>query len=174
MFYSLEAIMTLIDAIKTRRSIRSYKPVEVTQEQIEALLEAAMLAPSANNGRPWRFVVVKSKDTLKALAAIHPYAQMLLQASCAIVVCGKPDPTDYMSQFFPQDCGAATQNLLLRAVDLGLGACWCGVYPNESLMAKIQELLHMDDLPFNIIAVGVPNEAPAPRGSYDPKKVSYR
>jgi nitroreductase len=165
--------MTLIDAIKTRRSIRSFTQAEVTQEQIEALLEAAMLAPSANNGRPWRFVVEKNKDTLKALAAVHPFAKMLLQASHAILLCGKPDPADYMSQFFPQDCGAATQNLLLRAVDLGLGTCWCGVYPRESLMKAVQKILHIDDLPFNIIAVGVPAESPAPRGSYDPQKVTY-
>jgi nitroreductase len=166
--------MTLTEAIKARRSIRKYKNAEVSGEQIDALLEAAMLAPSANNKRPWDFVVVKSRDLLNKIADTHPYAKMLKQAACAIVICGDPDPTDYMGAFFPQDCGAATQNILLEAVDLGLGACWCGVYPNEERVKELREILGSAKTPFNVIAIGVPDEAPAPRGFYDKAKVEYR
>jgi nitroreductase len=165
--------MTLTEAIRARRSIRSYKTDEVPQEAIDALLEAAMLAPSANNGRPWNFVVVKSRDKLDALKDAHPYAKMLKSAPLAIIVCGTVDSADYMSSFFPQDCGAATQNLLLRAADLGLGTCWCGVYPNEALIKKLRDILGITNIPFNIIAVGVPDENPAPRGKYEAGKVTY-
>jgi nitroreductase len=165
--------MTLLDAIRARRSIRKYKAADVTQEQLDALLEAAMLSPSANNRRPWNFVVVKSRDKLDQIAASHPFAKMLKQAPLAIVICGEIDSADYMSSFFPQDCGAATQNLLLRAVDLGLGTCWCGVYPNETLIKKFRSILGITSIPFNVIAVGVPDENPAPRGKYEAQKVTY-
>jgi nitroreductase len=165
--------MTLTEAIHARRSIRKYKAQEVTQEQLDALLEAAMLAPSANNGRPWNFVVVRSRDKLDQIAAAHPYAKMLKQATLAIVICGEIDSTDYMSSFFPQDCGAATQNLLLKAVDLGLGTCWCGVYPVEALIKKFRDILGIASIPFNVIAVGVPDENPAQRGKCEAQKVAY-
>jgi len=161
--------MTLQEAIKARRSIRAYKPEPVSQDKIDALLEAAMLAPSANNSRPWEFVVVTSRDKLDALVAVHPYAQMLRQAPAAIIVCALPEA----SAFVAQDCGAATENLLLQAADLGLGTCWCGVFPREELMAKVQKALGIKAVPFNIIALGVPNEAPPIRGKYDKSKVTY-
>jgi nitroreductase len=166
--------MTLIDAIRGRRSIRAYKNAPVTKEQVDSLLEAAMLAPSANNGRPWEFIVVQNRQTLDTIAATHPYAKMLKQAPAAIILCGNPDPQDYMAAFFPQDCAAATQNILLRAVDMGLGTCWCGVYPVEKRMQELRDILGITSTPFNIIALGVPNESPAPRGTFDPAKVTYR
>jgi nitroreductase len=160
--------MTLNEAIKARRSIRSYKSTEVTQEQIDSLLEAAMLAPSANNSRPWEFVVVRNREKLDKIVAVHPYTKMLKEAPLAIVVCALP-----VSDFVPQDCGAATENILLQAVELGLGACWCGVYPNEARIKAVQDALGIKAIPFNVIAVGVPNESPKARGSYEKKRVTY-
>jgi nitroreductase len=160
--------MTVSEAIHARRSIRKYKKAELTQEQIDALLEAAMLAPSANNSRPWEFLVVKSREYIDKILKIHPYAGMLKEASLAIVVCGRVE-----TDFFPQDCGAAVENILLRAVELGLGTCWCGVYPEEKRMRDMRDALGIKSIPFCVIAVGVPGESPAPRGSYDRKRVSY-
>jgi nitroreductase len=160
--------MTVNEAIHARRSIRKYKKAELSQEQIDALLEAAMLAPSANNSRPWEFVVVKSREHLDKILKIHPYAGMLKEASAAIVVCSRTE-----SDFFPQDCGAAVENILLEAVELGLGTCWCGVYPRENLVKGFREALGIRSIPFCVIAVGVPAESPGPRGSYDRKRVTY-
>jgi nitroreductase len=160
--------MTLKEAIHARRSIRRYGKAEVTQEQIDALLEAAMLAPSGNNTRPWEFVVVKSREYLDRIIKIHPHAGMLKEASLAIVVCVRGE-----SDFFPQDCGAAVENILLRAVDLGLGTCWCGVYPIEKLMKGVREALDIKSIPFCVIALGVPAESPQARGFYDKKRVTY-
>jgi len=160
--------LSLVEAIQARRSIRAYKPGEISREQVEALLEAAMLAPSANNSRPWEFVVVESRDKLDKIAEIHPYAKMLRQASRAIILC-----IEQKSMFSPQDCGAATENILLRAADLGLGTCWCGVYPNKELEQALQKALGIRETPFNVIALGVPGESPAPRGFFDRKKVIY-
>jgi nitroreductase len=160
--------MTLNEAIHARRSIRRYGKGEVTQEQIDALLEAAMLAPSGNNARPWEFVVVKSREYLDRIIKIHPYAGMLKEASLAIVVCARVE-----NDFFPQDCGAAVENILLRAVELGLGTCWCGVYPMANLMKGVKEALGITNTPFCVIAAGVPAESPQARGFYDKKRVTY-
>ena len=168
--------MTVIEAIRKRRSIRKFKPdAIVTDEQIKLLLEAAMLAPSACNTRPWEFIVVKDREKLEQIRKAHPYTGMLETASLAIVMCALPETQKepIMSGYYPQDCGAATENILIQAVELGLGSCWCGVYPKEERIAEIQNVLGITSLPFNVIAIGVPDEDPAPRGQYDENKVKY-
>lgn len=168
--------MTVIEAIRKRRSIRKFKPgAEVTDEQIKIMLEAAMLAPSARNTRPWEFIVVKDREKLNQIRKAHPYTGMLETASLAIVVCALPETQKepIMSGYYPQDCGAATENILIQAVELGLGACWCGVYPKEERITEIRNILGITSLPFNVIAIGVPDEAPNPRGYYDENKVTY-
>jgi len=167
--------MTVIEAIRKRRSIRKFKSgAEVTDEQVRLLLEVAMLAPSACNTRPWEFIVVKDREKLEQIRKTHPYTGMLETASLAIVVCALPDvQKDIASDYYPQDCGAATENILLAAVELGLGACWCGVYPKEERIAEIRKIFGTEKLPFNVIAVGVPDEDPDPRGQYDENKVTY-
>ena len=168
--------MTVIEAIRKRRSIRKFKPgAVVTDEQIKLMLEAAMLAPSAGNSRPWEFIVIKDRAILDKIRAVHPYTGMLATASIAIIVIALPEaqPTPIMKAYYPQDCGAATENILLQAVELGLGACWCGVYPKDDRIAEIQNVLGTSKLPFCVIAIGVPDENPNPRGSYDDNKVSY-
>jgi len=168
--------MTISEAIRARRSIRKFKPGgEVTDAQIHAMLEAAMMAPSACNTRPWEFVVVRDRAKLDLIRKVHPYTGMLATASAAIVVCALPEvQNDHIkSGYYPQDCGAATQNILLEAVGLGLGCCWCGVYPKEDRISGIKEALGIEGLPFNVIAVGVPDENPKARGFYDEKKVRF-
>ncbi|MDR3212070.1 MAG: nitroreductase family protein [Planctomycetota bacterium] len=162
--------MQVAEAIRSRRSIRKFRSgVEVSQEQVEALLAAAMSAPSAMNLRPWEFVVVRDRSLFPALQDVHPYATMLATASLAIVVCGVETVVEWM----PQDCAAATQNLLLQALELGLGCCWCGVYSNAERMAGLRRLLGIKSAPFALVAVGVPDEEPASRGGFDISKVRY-
>ena len=161
--------------IKTRRSIRKYQPDKpITSNQLNQLLAAAMYAPSACNSRPWEFVAITNREVLDKIARIHPNASMCSTATAAIVVVAIPQegrPEGY----FPQDCGAATQNILLQAAAMGFGTCWCGVYPRADRMASLAELLNIADgkIPFNVIAVGVPDESPEPRGFFEEEKVSY-
>ena len=164
--------MTIFEAIKKRRSIRKFKPeAVVTDEQIHQMLEAAMLSPSSGNSRMWEFIVVKDREKLDAIRAAHPYTGMLETASIAIVVIALSH--DRFGGYLPHDCGAVTENILLAAVGLGLGACWCGVWPREDLIKATQEVLGIDKLPFCIIAVGEPDENPDPRGQYEESKVTY-
>ena len=163
------------DLIKNRHSIRKYqKDRPVTRQELDQLLEAAMNAPSACNSRPWEFIVVTKRELLDEIAKIHPYARMCQSASAAIVVVAIPQ-TDRPAGYFPQDCAAATQNILLQAVSMGLGTCWCGVYPKEERIDSITKLFDITEpkIPFNVIAIGVPDEAPASKGFFEKEKVTY-
>ncbi|MBE6239831.1 MAG: nitroreductase family protein, partial [Bacteroidales bacterium] len=127
----------VLENIHSRKSVRQYTSEPVSEEQVETMLRAAMAAPSAVNFQPWRFVVVTERAELDAMAEILPYAKMLKQSPLAIVVCGE---TVWMggneNPYWQQDCAAATQNLLLAAEALGLGAVWTGVYPNAELYTR--------------------------------------
>jgi len=175
----MNEILNTTEAIRKRRSIRKYKlGVPVTDEQIRLLLEAAMMAPSACNTRPWEFIVVQSREKLDELSSAHPYAKMLATASLSIIVCALPDTQkDISSGYFPQDCAAATQNILIQAAALGLGSCWCGVYPREQRIAEVRKVLNIENrqdiIPFNIIAIGIPDNLPDARGFYEASKVRY-
>jgi nitroreductase len=148
-----------MEEIFKRRSIRKYKAKKVEEEKIEKLLKAAAAAPSAGNEQPWHFVVIKDRDTLNHLAEVHPYAKMLKDAPLAVAVCGDLNKQRHEG-FWVQDCAAATQNILLEAVSLDLGAVWIGAYPNEERERVVSEVL---DVPENIrtvslISIGYPAE----------------
>jgi len=171
----------VIDAIKNRRSIRQFKqPFFIPKKQMFALLEAAMLAPSACNTRPWRFIVVEHRDGLEKLSELHDYGKMIKTASSCIVVVGLPalqegHEKDLPKGFLPQDCAAATQNILIQAEAMGLGTCWCGVYPKEPVMKRVSEFLKLlpGEIPFCLIAVGEKDQDPEQRGKYDELKVAW-
>jgi len=168
----------IIPAIKKRRSIRAYDPKGVvTDSQIELLLEAAMLAPSACNTRPWEFIVVKSREKLDKVASWHPWAKMLKTAQIGIIVCGLPDVQVGKSGegMWQHDCGAATQNILLQAAEMNLGSCWCGLHPVQKYMDETRKLFDIPKnvVPFCIIAVGKPAEDFGSRGFYEDEKVSW-
>jgi nitroreductase len=157
-----------------RRSIRVYSPGEVSEAAVTKLLEAAMAAPSAMTKDPWRFVVVRDKQTLSKLAALHPGAAMLSAAAMAIVVCGDLDAAfERQISYLLQDCSAAIENLLLAAHAQGLGACWVGIHPGEPLIKRVKELLSLPAaiIPVAAISLGQPGEQPAPRTRYNPDYV---
>jgi len=165
-----------MNVIFSRRSIRRYKSVQLTSEQVELLLKAAMCAPSARNERPWEFIVVDDRSILDKISETHPYAKMLRTAPCAIIICALPGKSPGFSDaYFPQDCAAATQNILLQAASMGLGSVWCGVYPREDRIKGINEIFHLpsDVIPFNVIAIGHPDEVPKPMEKYDPKIIHH-
>jgi len=153
-----------------RRSIRKYTLKLVGEKEIKTMLEAAMAAPSASNRRPWHFIVVADRKTLNKLAEAHPYAKMLLEAPLCIAVCG--DETISPS-FWVQDCSAATENLLLTATSLGLGAVWLGVYPRKERIMAVKRVLSIPEtiVPLNLISVGHPAEEKEPRSQFDELRV---
>ena len=167
--------MDCTQAIRARRSIRKFKPGQaVPKADVEVMLEAAMMAPSACNSRPWEFFVVEDPGTRARLRAAHPFAAMLETAPLAVVVCGRPeDQEGKCAGYWPLDCGAAVENLLLQAAALGYGACWCGCWPVMDRVEAIRAVLGTHATPAALIAIGVPDEAPAARGFYQPERVTW-
>ena len=157
-----------MSSINSRRSIRKYTTQQVTDEQVTELLRAAMSAPSAGNQQPWRFVVIRSRELLEQIPTFHPHASMTPQASLIVAVCG--DMTNLrIPERWVQDCSAATENLLLAAHAQGLGACWVGLHPGESLIKRVKELLSLPAsfVPMAVVSLGQPGEQPAPRTRYN-------
>lgn len=174
---SVNAEQAVLDNIATRTSVRDYEARPVEKEKIEKMLRAAMAAPTAMNKQPWHFVVVDQRNVLDALAGANPYAKMLKKAPLAIVVCGN---TDKMIEgggrdFWIQDASAATENLLLAAHAMGLGAVWTGAYPSEERCISISKVLSLSDnlIPLNMIVVGYPAEQPQPKQKFKEENISY-
>jgi nitroreductase len=147
------------DPILARRSVRRYTAQDVEEKDVRKLLEAGMSAPSAGNERPWHFVVIKDRRTLEGVMDFHPYAKMLKECAGAILVCGDPSLEKYPG-FWVQDCSAATENILVMAVQIGLGAVWLGIYPIEERVKGLQKLIGVPEgvVPFSLIPFGHPDE----------------
>src|ERR1017187_1679621 len=159
-----------------RRSIRLYSPAAVGEAAVLKLLEAAMAAPSAAAKDPWRFVVVRNRQTLSAISAALPNGQMLATASLGIVVCGDLQAAHgEQLSYLLQDCSAAIENLLLCAHVLGLGACWLGVHPREQRVKALHEILRLQIsvIPVACIAIGYPAETKDPRTRFNPDYVRF-
>ena len=158
--------------VMKRKSIRQYKDKQVGKEVIEKLLTSAMQAPSANNQQPWEYVVVQERETLDKLSKVSRGAWMLSQAPLCITVIMKQDGKSPMMA--PQDCAASVQNILLEAVNQGLGAVWIGVYPIEERTSQVNEILGIKEhTAFANIAIGYPKDEYEISKRYDPKRVHF-
>lgn len=167
--------MELNEVLLKRRSIRKFTDEPVSEEDVLKLLHAGMSGPSACNRTPWEFFVVTNPEILEKLRKSARYSK--IKAPLAIVVCGnlsKALPLQ-LSPFWIQDCSAATENILLKATDLGLGAVWCGIHPMKTSEKKVSEALSLSEklVPLNIIHIGHPAEFPEPRDQFNEKKVHY-
>lgn len=145
-----------MNSIFVRRSVRKFTDKKVEKSKIEKLLRAAMQAPSAANGQPWEFIVVEGSENLNLLSQLSPYAWPVKNSPLAVVITGNKKRT-MCPENLEQDLGAATQNLLLEAVELGLGAVWLGVTPVKERMKYVKKLYNLTDTePYCVIAVGYP------------------
>lgn len=166
-----------INNIMTRTSIRVYQDKALDDQHIETLLRAGMAAPTARNKQPWAFVVIRDKNTLRQIADSINTMTMAADAPVAIVVCG--DMNEALDGegrgYWAQDASAATENILLAANAMGLGAVWCGVYPKSDRVAFISRLLQLPAsiVPLNVIPIGYPAESPSPKDKWKPEKIHH-
>ncbi len=146
------------EIINTRRSIREYEDKQVSDDDILKILKAGMQAPGSRLGaEPWEFVVIKNKETLSKLSEIKPRVKT---APVAILLVANIERAFYKAHW-QQDMSAAAENMLLEAVNLGLGGLWNGVAPTEDTMKKVAELFNLDNVnhvPFCLITLGYPAE----------------
>ena len=165
-----------IENIMTRTSIRQYKDQPVEQDKIDIMLKAAMAAPTAINLQPWHFIVITDKAVIDQLAGPRP-----TNAPLMIAVCGDtdkttmPDREEKLPDFWVEDVSAATENLLLAAHALGLGAVWTGVYPAMERTTEVANVLNCPQniIPLAVVRIGYPDEAPEPKDKFKEENISY-
>jgi nitroreductase len=171
-----EEIPEIINIIYSRRSIRHFTPEPLEKETLILLLKAAMSAPTACNSQPWEFIVVTENEILDEFRRKFLFARY--NAPAAMVVCGNPRIANNSAarDHWVQDCSAATENILIAAAGMGLGAVWIGVYPYPGKIKPVAEILGIpeDVIPFSIVLVGHPAETKEPRTQYDEHRVYWQ
>lgn len=166
-----------LTAIAERKSVRHFSGQKVKEVMIDQMLRAAMAAPAAIHLLPWKFIVITHKDTLLTLSLGLPFAKMIEQAGVAIVVCAEPSEAAMGSETYAIiDCSCASENILIAAEALGLGAVWTAVYPNIASMDFVRKtlLIPQDIIPLNIIPIGIPTGEEKAEDKYDPKNIHWQ
>lgn len=174
---NVSSVNSALDNIMTRTSVRNYTSRAVSEDTVTLLLKAAMAAPTAVNSQPWAFVVIRDEDKRSRLAEALPNAgDKLTSSSVNIVVCGdKRKMFEKEPMYWVQDCSAATENLLLAANALGLGAVWCGVYPSEERVSALRDAIGLDPnlIPLCIVPVGYPSQDRVIKDKWKPENIIY-
>ncbi len=162
-----------MNSIFHRISVRKYKDTPVEQEKIERMLKAAMAAPSACNQQPWEFYVVTDKNVIGQLSESSPYAKCAKGAPLVFVPCYRSE--GIAPEYFNIDMSAAVENLLLEADDLGLGAVWMGISPDETRMNAVRNVLNIPEHlhAFALVPCGYPAEEREQENRYDESRVHY-
>jgi nitroreductase len=169
-----QTISDALTVIRNRKSVRNFTGESVTQDQLEILLKAAMAASSAVNCQPWEFVVVTDRKTLDKLGDVLPYAKMIYKAGAAIIVCGIPAKAHKnFVEYAIIDSTLASQNILLAAEAIGLGAIWTATYPYPDRMKSVRSILNIpsDVIPLNVIPIGHPTGEDVPKNKFDAGKI---
>lgn len=166
--------METLEAITTRRSVRKFTGEPVSPETIKQLVTAALSGPSTGNQQPWQLVVITERAQIEALAEIPAYKAVLSTAPLVIVVCGDLSLNKW-GDFWLVDCSIATQNLLLAAHALGLGAVWLGCHWLDDRQPGVKERLGLPEqiVPFAVVPVGVPAQPVKPVERYKPERVRW-
>jgi nitroreductase len=165
-----------LDTIFRRRSIRKYTDQPVEPDKLNLLLQAGMAAPSAMNCRPWEFIVVTDPEKLAEFRTRLIFGNR--NAPAAIVVCGNPglSANPAARQFWVQDCSAATENIMIAAVGLGLGTVWIGIHPVTVFVRTVRDILSIPRsvTPLCVIYVGYPLDDKPARTQYDRQRVYWQ
>lgn len=168
----------VLENIMTRTSIRKFKQQPVEDTKIETLLRAGMAAPTSGNMQPWHFVVLKDKKDIEKYAESNKYhAEDIKKTPLFIFVCA--DTTRMAKgqgkELWVQDLSAVSENILLAAHAMGLGACWTTIYPIQKKVNGISKTLNLPGnlMPLNGIIIGYPDEAEQPKDKWDTKKITY-
>jgi len=166
--------MNAFEAIKNRRSVRSFIDKTIRNKDINIILDCAMSAPTARNQQAWRFIVIDDKNILNEIAAKMEHGKMCKTANKVIVVCSMVD-NEMQELYWQQDCSAATQNILLSATHLGIGSVWVAIHPRESKINYISKALKLPSnvKPLCLVALGYANEHKDIDNRFDEDKIKY-
>lgn len=161
--------------ILSRKSVRQFTAEPVSEAQIDTLLRCAMAAPSAVNFQPWDFIVVTERALLDTIGTRYPNTRISENVQVAFVMCGNMEKTfPGAPDFWIDDVSAATENLLLAAHSMGLGAVWCGIFHTDKV-SGLQQILGLPAhiVPLCVVPVGHPAEDPEVKDKYKPENIHY-
>ena len=177
-----------IQTIMSRKSVRSYTEQPIEPEKMEVMLKAAMAAPTGMNIQPWSFVVLTEKENFAKIFGERDFNMRIYKTAAALVVfCAdttitrppreNPDgaPVTTPNQIWRDDMGACTENFLLAAESLGLGAVWTACYPFPERFIPLKAALDLPDnvLPYSVVAVGYPAGDDQPKEKWKPERIHY-
>ena len=162
-----------MNSIFHRVSIRKYQQCAVPDKLLTLLLRAAMAAPSAGNQQPWEFYIVRDRSAIQALSKATPDSLCAAQAPVVIVPCMRVGCLSDAHRLL--DLSAATENLLLQADSLGLGACWIGIAPQPEWIDNVRQILSLPSTleAFALIPCGFPAEERVQQDRFEPQRVHY-
>ncbi len=149
--------MEVLETVKKRRSVRKYKNLIVPEEDIEKIMEAARLAPSAANGQNWKFVIIYDPNIKKLL--IPACGNQEWVGSCSHVIAGVVDPN--LNRWYQVDIAIALEHIVLEATELGLSTCYIGRFTEESVKSILK--IPQDKKLIALLTVGYGDESPDPR-----------
>jgi nitroreductase len=173
---SFAQVPDALTVIQSRKSVRNFTGQAVSKELLDKILRAGMAAPTAVNKQPWSFVVVTDRKTLDNLKDGLPYTKMLDKAGAAIIVCAIPEKAfEQKVEFAVVDSTCASENILLAAEALGLGAVWTAAYPYNDRMGFVRKTLNIPDdvIPLNVIPIGYPTGTDKPKEKYNPENIHW-
>ena len=172
-------VMELMEGLLSRRSVRKYQDKAISKDVLEQIIKAGQYAPSAHNTQPWEFLVVEDKEALKHFRVMQRSALFAENAAAVIIVCGREDLSYSREKehwsYIDIDCSSATENILLAAHALGLGACWCGISPMTGPISAVKEYFKLPDnvKPFSIVVLGYPADEPKQPERYNPERIHW-
>lgn len=176
---------TAIENILSRKSVRSFTDEAISDEQMTAMLKCAMAAPSGMDVRPWSFVVLTDKSQYDKLFEGNFNLRTFMSAAAVVAICADTtqvrkmdadsDPVRVPNDLWRDDMGAVTENFLLAAESLGLGAVWTACYPVKERYTSLKEQLGLPStvLPYCLVAVGHPAGENQPKDKFDPERIHY-
>ncbi|MCI9631603.1 nitroreductase family protein [Thomasclavelia cocleata] len=164
----------MLKEIEQRQSIRKYKNTLVEKEKIVEILKAAMNAPTARNTQEWKFKVITNKTALNDIVNLSPYTSMMKEAPCAILVIADLNKAISV-EYGLINCSAAIENILIEAVNQGLGTCWCGIAPIEKKIKDFKNYFKLteNEYPVGIVAIGYSNENKPLVDRFNPLNITY-
>jgi nitroreductase len=161
--------MDVLEAIRTRRSIRKYRQEPIPDEKLESILEAARLAPSAANRQPWRFIIVQNADRKKALAEAANNQTFLSDAAAIVAAVGDPEAS---TRWHEKDTMIALEHMVLTASSLGYGTCWIGAFNEDAVKSLLKIPAKMKVVA--LLPIGMPDETPAPRPRKELSEIFFK
>jgi nitroreductase len=166
--------MEIQEALLNRRSIRKYKDQNISKDDINKILKAAMYAPSAMNTQAWHFILIEDKNVLIETIKSISYAEMLKQSTAAIIVCGDL-AFEKNESWLLQNCSASTQNILLSAHGLGVGSCWIAIHGMDDVYKNIKAQFKLPEniVPVSLISLGYPDEVVNAEERFKEDKIHY-